>query len=55
VLNAFWNPELDKADKPLTPPLLVYADLVMTRDTRNLEMAKMIYDKFLRPLQLRAD
>ncbi len=49
VLHAFWNPELDKPDKPLAPPLLVYADLVMTGDTRNLETANMVYDKFLRP------
>jgi len=49
VLHAFWNPESDKAVKPLAPPLLVYADLMLTGDTRNLGAANMVYDKFLRP------
>ena len=49
VLNAFWNPELDRTDTPLAPPLLVYADLVMTGDSRNIEMAKLVYDKLLLP------
>jgi hypothetical protein len=50
VLDAFWNQELGETDKPVAPPVLVYADLMMTGDTRNLETAKMIYDKFLRPV-----
>jgi hypothetical protein len=49
ILEAFWNQELDNTDKDLAPPLIVYADLMMTGDTRNLETAKMIYEQYLRP------
>jgi hypothetical protein len=49
VLDAFWNPELDYTEKPLAPPLLVYADLMMTGDTRNLETAKILYEQYLQP------
>jgi hypothetical protein len=49
VLDAFWNPELDHTEKPLAPPLLVYADLMMTGDTRNLETAKILYEQYLQP------
>jgi hypothetical protein len=49
ILDAFWNPELDHTEKPLAPPLLVYADLMMTGDTRNLETAKMLYEQYLQP------
>ena len=49
VLDAFWNPELDQTEKPLAPPLLVYADLMMTGDTRNLETAKILYEQYLQP------
>ena len=49
ILDAFWNPELDDPAKPLAPPLLVYADLMMTGDTRNLETAKILYEQYLQP------
>lgn len=49
VLDAFWNPELDRTEKPLAPPLLVYADLMMTGDSRNLETAKILYEQYLQP------
>jgi hypothetical protein len=49
ILDAFWNPELDLAEHPLAPPLLVYADLMMTGDTRNLETAKILYEQYLQP------
>jgi hypothetical protein len=49
ILDAFWNPELDRTEKPLAPPLLVYADLMMTADTRNLETAKILYEQYLQP------
>ena len=49
ILDAFWNPELDRTEKPLVPPLLVYADLMMTGDTRNLETAKILYEQYLHP------
>ncbi|MEK6335740.1 MAG: type IV toxin-antitoxin system AbiEi family antitoxin [Acidobacteriota bacterium] len=31
----------------MAPPLLVYADLLMTADDRNLETAEMIYDRYI--------
>ena len=49
ILDAFWNPELDRTENPLAPPLLVYADLMMTGDTRNLETAKILYEQYLQP------
>jgi hypothetical protein len=44
VLETFWNFEADKIN---VPPLLVYADLVASADSRNLEVAKIIYDQYL--------
>ena len=49
ILDAFWNTELDLTAKPLVPPLLVYADLMMTGDTRNIETAKILYEQYLQP------
>jgi hypothetical protein len=52
VRRKFWNfpTEADRAD--VTPPVLVYADLLATGDGRCIETAKMIYDahvaRFLR-------
>lgn len=43
----FWRDELlDKEN--YTPPLLVYADLLITDDPRCREIAQMIYDKHLK-------
>ncbi|MGE5622033.1 MAG: type IV toxin-antitoxin system AbiEi family antitoxin [Bacillota bacterium] len=42
----FWH--CDSAEAPgLVPPLLVYADLLATADDRNLETARIIYEKHL--------
>lgn len=43
ILDAFW----ETGDKELAPPLLIYADLVATGDARNIETARMIYEKEL--------
>lgn len=43
ILDAFWETE----DKELAPPLLIYADLIATGDARNIETARMIYEKEL--------
>ena len=46
----FWKFETD--ENILVPPLLVYADLLATAETRNIESARVIYDEFLdRPLR----
>jgi len=43
----FWKFENGGVDKDIVPPLLVYADLLATADTRNIETAKLIYDEYL--------
>ena len=44
VLNAFWNFQHFNLNNNLVPPILVFADLMATGDTRNIETAGMIYD-----------
>lgn len=43
----FWDFETVETDKTVVPPLLVYADLMVTGDPRNIETAKHIYDDYL--------
>ncbi len=49
VYKAFWNEGLNYQhdDVDIVDPLIVYADLLGTGDVRNLETARMIYDKEL--------
>jgi len=49
VLEAFWDPMLDTGGE-MAPPLIAYADLLIGDDPRNLEMAKIIYDRHLAQL-----
>jgi len=53
ILDAFWPDAHGFGPEPLkhrtVPPLLVYADLMITGEGRNLETATLIYDKFLAP------
>jgi hypothetical protein len=44
ILNVFWKSEPHGAAKNLVHPVLVYADLMATGDSRNIEVAEMIYD-----------
>jgi hypothetical protein len=44
VLEVFWDADCDWNDKEVVHPLLVYADLLATRDARNLETARRLYD-----------
>lgn len=46
VYQKFWNFELKEFDKT-APPLLIYADLLQTAEPRNLETAKIIYERYL--------
>lgn len=50
LLEPFWNFETDELDQVhrLCPPLLVYADLMATGDARNIEVANMIREQYLR-------
>lgn len=45
ILDAFWNLPPDTDHPDIVPPLLTYADLIATLDPRNLELARMIYDR----------
>ncbi|MBI1783814.1 hypothetical protein HYR69_01600 [Candidatus Sumerlaeota bacterium] len=54
ILRAFWRPEKGQAPETkfqrhddCAPPLLVYADLIATTDSRNIEAAKLIYERYL--------
>lgn len=47
IYNKFWNFKDNLINNNVAPPLLVYADLINTGDTRNLETAKIIYEKYL--------
>jgi hypothetical protein len=49
ILEAFWTPVEGEADaRQAAPPLLVYADLMATGDPRNLEVARMVRERYLR-------
>ena len=50
LLEPFWNFETEELDEVhrLCPPLLIYADLVATGDARNIEVANMIREQYLR-------
>jgi hypothetical protein len=47
ILEIFWKFEQDHLRDNLVPPLLIYADLMATGDTRNIETARIIYEKEL--------
>jgi hypothetical protein len=49
VLDTFWNFEADPKHSDLVPPVLAYADLLATRDGRNLEAANLIYEQRIEP------
>jgi hypothetical protein len=49
LLQAFWHPELLPQHGDLVPPLLIYADLMATADSRNLEAARLIHERYLTP------
>jgi hypothetical protein len=52
ILEKFWNfpATTDKNDPPdIVPPVLAYADLLSTHDSRNSEAARMIYDQRIAP------
>jgi hypothetical protein len=47
VLKKFWAFDYPWNYEGIAPPLLVYADLIATGNDRNIEAARMIYDKFI--------
>ena len=47
IVEKFWNFNFDDKDKQVVPPLLTYADLMATKDPRNHEVAKIIYERYI--------
>lgn len=46
IFDKFWK--LDKETWNTAPPLIVYADLINTDDSRNIEVANIIYEEYLK-------
>jgi hypothetical protein len=51
ILQKFWEFEKDETEKEMNiaPPILAYADLLATHDSRNVEAAQMIYEQEIAP------
>jgi hypothetical protein len=48
LLRKFWKfDKWEKKDLQTAPPLLTYADLLITGDDRNFETAEIIYDQYI--------
>ena len=47
VLDTFWRFELGPRYPDLVPPVLIYADLMATLDPRNLQVAKLVRERFI--------
>ncbi len=47
LVEPFWPLGLEQADSHLAPALLVYADLIHSKDVRNLDTAKRLYEQYL--------
>lgn len=45
LVKKFWNFNDEWKNKKLVNPVLIYADLLATGDERNIETAKIVYDK----------
>jgi hypothetical protein len=45
ILKPFWNFEYPWTHPVLVPSILIYADLLATGDARNIETARLIYEK----------
>lgn len=49
ILDTFWNFDPDNDFPDVVPPILAYADLLATRDGRDVEAARMIYEQRIAP------
>lgn len=48
LLRKFWPFETwERKEDQLAPPLIIYADLLMTADERNLNTARILYDRYI--------
>lgn len=49
LLTVFWSQELDGPGRAIAPAILVYADLTVTGETRNVETANILYEQVIKP------
>jgi hypothetical protein len=49
MLDTFWNFPAEQEYPDVVPPILVYADLIATHDPRNLDTARLLYDRKIAP------
>jgi hypothetical protein len=49
VLDVFWNELRAGATPDVVPPVLVYADLLVSNDSRNIEAARLVYERHIEP------
>jgi len=47
ILQKFWSFDDKWTNQNVVPPLLIYADLIASKSDRNIETARIIYDKEL--------
>jgi len=47
LLHRFWRPDAIPPNRDMVHPILIYADLMATGNQRNLETARMIYDRHI--------
>ena len=52
LLTAFWLQELADPNQAIVPSILVYADLMMTGEARNIETANVVYEQVVQPALL---
>jgi hypothetical protein len=53
ILEKFWKFDVDGVEKDfpdVVPPILVYADLLATHDSRNAEAARILYEEIIAKL-----
>ena len=47
IIQHFWQ-EADSLEKNCAPPILIYADLILSQDPRNIEVADFIFNSYLK-------
>ena len=48
IIQHFWQ-EAENLNKDCAPPILIYADLILSQDPRNLEVAESFFNSYLKP------
>lgn len=47
IIQHFWQ-DADSLEKNCAPPILIYADLILSQDPRNIEVAEFIFESYLK-------